>query len=114
MEQFHYKDSVMRFFTSNFFRESVSLQPQSIPFTEIFAGQGAPLVSTTPVEILPPVSMTPVAKLPPVSLMPVANFATSFSSVVDTAGVNDSFCKFATSVNEYGGKLWDQFQAAET
>ncbi len=40
-------------------------------FTEIFAGQGAPPVSTTP----------------------EANFATSFASVVDTNG------KFATGVN---------------
>jgi hypothetical protein len=31
--------------------------------------------------------------------MPAANFATSFASVVDTAG------KFATSVNDTGGKF---------
>ncbi len=37
-------------------------------FSEIFASQGAPLVSTTP-----PVSTTPAAKLPPVSMTPVAN-----------------------------------------
>jgi hypothetical protein len=46
-------------------------------FVEIFASQGAPLVSTTP----------------------AANFATSFASVVDTGG------KFATSVNNTGGKF---------
>ena len=56
-------------------------------FAEIFAGQGAPPVSATPVAIfstifasvvdtggkLPPVSTTPAANLPPVSLTPVAN-----------------------------------------
>jgi hypothetical protein len=45
-------------------------------FTEIFASKGGPPVSTTP----------------------VANFATSFSSVVDTGG------KFATGVNDTGDK----------
>jgi hypothetical protein len=43
---------------------------------EIFASQGAPPVSTTP----------------------AANFATSFASVVDTSE------KFATGVNDSGGK----------
>ena len=51
-------------------------------------------------------STTPVANLPPVS---AANFATSFSSVVDTggkfaAGINDTGGKFATGVNDTGGK----------
>jgi hypothetical protein len=55
-------------------------------FAEIFASQGAP-----------PVSTTPVANLPPVSATPVANFSTIF--VVDTGG------KFATGVNDAGGKL---------
>jgi hypothetical protein len=36
-------------------------------FAEIFASQGAPPVSTTPVANLPPVSTTPAAILPPVS-----------------------------------------------
>jgi hypothetical protein len=46
---------------------------------EIFASQGAPPVSTTPVE----------------------NFATSFASVVDTGwqGVNNTGGKFATGGN---------------
>ncbi len=44
-------------------------------FAEIFASQGAPQVSTTP-----------VANLPPVSTTPAANFATIFPSVVDTGG----------------------------
>jgi hypothetical protein len=52
-------------------------------FAEIFASQGAP-----------PVSTTPVANLPPVSTTPVANISTIFASVVDTGG------KFATDVNE--------------
>ncbi len=68
-------------------------------FSEIFASQGAP-----------PVSTTPVANLPPVSATPLANFATIFASVVDTGGkfsnsVNDTGGKFATSVNNAGGKL---------
>ncbi len=64
-------------------------------FAEIFASQGAPPVSTTPVATLPPVSMTPAA-----------NFATSFSSVVDTGGtgVNNTGGKFATGDNDAGGK----------
>jgi hypothetical protein len=41
-------------------------------FAEIFASEGAPPVSATPVANLPPVSTTPAAKLPPVSLIPVA------------------------------------------
>jgi hypothetical protein len=79
-------------------------------FAEIFASQGAPPVSatpvanlppvsTTPVAKLPPVSMTPVANLPPVSAPPVANFSIIFASVVDTGG------KFATGVIDAGGKL---------
>jgi hypothetical protein len=57
-------------------------------FAEIFACQGAPLVSRTP----------------------VANFSTTFASVVDTGGnfatgVNDTGGKFATGVNDAGGKL---------
>jgi hypothetical protein len=55
----------------NFFRK----------FAEIFASQGLPPVSTTPV-----------------STAPAANFATSFPSVVDTGG------KFATGINDTGGK----------
>jgi hypothetical protein len=56
-------------------------------FAEIFASQGAP-----------PVSTTPVANLPPLSATLVANFSTIFASVVDTGG------KFATGVNDTGGK----------
>jgi hypothetical protein len=57
-------------------------------FAEIFASQGAPPVSTTP----------------------VANLSTVFASVVDTGGkfatgVNDNGGKFATGVNDAGGKL---------
>ena len=44
------------------------------------------------------------------STTPVANFATSFSSVVETGGkfatgVNDTGGKFSTRVNDAGGKL---------
>ena len=51
-----------------------------LKFAEIFASQGAP----------------------PVSATPVANFSTIFASVVDTGG------KFATGVNDAGGKQWEQ------
>ena len=37
--------------------------------------------------------------MPPVSTTPAANFATSFTSVVDTGG------KFATGVNDTGSKF---------
>ncbi len=48
--------------------------------------------------------------MPPVSKTPAANFATSFTSVVDTGGkfatgVNDTGSKFAAGVNNTGGKL---------
>jgi hypothetical protein len=46
-------------------------------FAEIFASQGAP-----------PVSTTPVANFPPLSATPAANFYTIFASVVDTGGNN--------------------------
>jgi hypothetical protein len=67
---------------SNFFRT----------FAEIFASQGAPQVSTTPV------------------LTSVANFSTIFASIVDTGGkfatcFNDTTGKFATGINNAGGKL---------
>jgi hypothetical protein len=62
-------------------------------FAEIFASQGAPPVSTTPV------AMTPAANLPLVSTTPAANSATSFPCAVDTGG------KFATGVHDTGGKL---------
>ncbi len=62
--------------------------------------------------------------MPPVSTTPTANFATSFTSVVDTGGkfatgVNDTGSKFAAGVNDAtgindtgskfdtGGKQWD-------
>jgi hypothetical protein len=57
-------------------------------FAEIFASQGAP-----------PVSTTPVANLPPVSMTPAANFATSSPCAVDTGG------KCAAGVNDAVGKL---------
>jgi hypothetical protein len=85
----NYHRTLTRFFASGFFHESGSPQPQSIlvrtfqifrKFKEIFASQGAPAVSTTP----------------------VANFSTIFASVVDTGG------KFATGVNDTCGKQWEQ------
>jgi hypothetical protein len=56
-------------------------------FAEIFASQGAP-----------PVSTTPVANFPPVSATPAENFYTIFASVVDTGG------KFAPGIVGTGGK----------
>ncbi len=58
-------------------------------FAEIFATQGAP-----------PVSMTPVANLPPVSnLLPVDTGGKI------AAGINNTGGKFATSVNDTCGKI---------
>jgi hypothetical protein len=54
-------------------------------FADIFAGLGSPPVSTTP----------------------AANFSTIFASVVDTGG------KFATGVNDSGGKRGDNYQTAD-
>jgi hypothetical protein len=48
----------------------------------------------------PVANLPPAANLPPVSTTPAANFATSFTIVVDTRG------KFATYVNDTGGKQW--------
>jgi hypothetical protein len=89
MNQFPPSPRVFHLYRFEFFRK----------FAEIFASQGAP-----------PVSTTPVANLPPVSVTPVANISTIFASVVDTdgkfaAGVNYSSGKFATGVNDAGGKL---------
>ena len=60
-----------------------------------------------------------MANLPPVSTTPAANFATSFTSVVDTGGkfatgVNDTGGKIAAGINDTGGKQWEQYQAADT
>ncbi len=63
MNQFPPSPRVFHLYQFEFFRK----------FAEIFASQGAPPVSTTPVANLPPVSTTPAAKLPPVSTTPVAN-----------------------------------------
>jgi hypothetical protein len=51
---------------------------------------------------------------PPVSTTSAANFATSFTSVVDTGGkfatgVNDAGGKFAIGVKDTGGKQWEQY-----
>jgi hypothetical protein len=78
MNQFPPSSRVFHFDRFKFFRK----------FTEIFAIQGAPPVSTTP----------------------VANFSTIFASVVDTgskfsAGVNDTGSKFSTGINDTGGKF---------
>jgi hypothetical protein len=78
MNQFFPRPRVLHLDHFEFFRK----------FAKIFASQGAP-----------PVSTTPVANLAPVSATPPANFYTIFASVVDTGG------KFATGVNDASGKL---------
>ncbi len=62
MNQFTPHPRVFRLDRFKFFRK----------FAEIFASQGAP-----------PVSTTPVTNLPPISATPAANFYTIFASVVD-------------------------------
>jgi hypothetical protein len=58
------------------------------------------LVLLIPVANLPPVSLIFASQgAPPVSTTPVANFATRFASVIDTVG------KFVTGVNVTGGVL---------
>ncbi len=51
-------------------------------------------------------------------MTPAANFATSFTSVVDTGGkfatsVNDAGGKFAAGVKDTSGRQWEQYQAAD-
>jgi hypothetical protein len=41
-------------------------------------------------------------------MTPAANFATKYAGVV---GVNDTGRKFVTSVNDTGGKQWEQYSA---
>jgi hypothetical protein len=43
----------------------------------------------------------------------VANFSTSFVSVVDISIFNDTGGKFATGVNDAGGKQWEQLSTAD-
>jgi hypothetical protein len=60
-----------------------------------------------------------LANLPLISTAPAANFATIFSSIVDTGGkfatgINDTSGKFATGVNDMDCKIWKQYQAADS
>jgi hypothetical protein len=102
-----------------FFHESVSTQPQSIPFRpfricskirgDICESRCTTGINNTGGKFAAK-SMTPVANLPLVSATPVANFSTISASVVDTGGqfptsVNDTVGKFAAGVNYVGGKL---------
>ncbi len=78
---------------------------------EIFAIQGSPPVSMTPVANLPQVSTTPAANLPPVSTTPAANLppvSMSWRQIFPSVllGVADTGGKFATGVNDTGGKPW--------
>ncbi len=118
------RDSVTRFFASDFFHELSS--PKSLKITlgsfQIFSKihrdirksrcivANSPQVLTTPAAKLLLISTTPAANLPPLSTTPAANFATSSPGVVDTVGkfatcVNDTCSKFSTSVNDVGGIL---------
>ena len=72
-------------------------------FAEIFASQGAPPVSTTPVANLPAVSTTPVAKFATSSAW-VGDTGGKFAAGDNDAGGNFTGGKFATGVNDIGGK----------
>ncbi len=97
----------MRFFASGLFNGSVSPQPQSIPLVPF---QFFFLNSRRNSQVKVHHQYQDTA--------PVANFATSFTSVVDTGGkfatsVNNTGGKFATGVNDTGGKQWEQYQTAD-
>ncbi len=88
------------FLLLSFFHESVFPQPQSIPFfrkfAEIFASQGAPLVSTTPAANFSTSFarvLIPVANLPPVSTIPAANLQPGLPLVSTTPVANLHRCK---------------------
>jgi hypothetical protein len=119
------KGTVSRDFLLLVFHESVYPQPSPLGPFQIFSkicGDIRKSKCTTSIndtgaifhrcqrhrrQILPPVLLVlliPVANLPPVSTIPAANFATSFTSVVDTSA------KFATGVNYTCGKFCHQFQ----
>jgi hypothetical protein len=95
------RDEPTRFLQQKFFMKPLKIALRSFQIfrkvAEIFASQGAPLVSKIPGANLPAVSTTPVAKLllvsttpganlPPVSTPYAENFATSSAGVVDTSG----------------------------
>ncbi len=81
MNQFPHSPRVFRLDRFEFFRK----------FAEIFASQGAPPVSTTPVAIFPPFSLRlllPVANLPPVLTIPAANLSPVSTTPVANNGNN--------------------------
>jgi hypothetical protein len=101
-----------------FFYESVSPQPQSIPFgpLHIFLkirgyirkSRCTTGINNTGCKIDAGINDTG-GKFATVSTTPATNFANSFASVVDTGGkfnadVSDSGGKFATGVSDTGGK----------
>ncbi len=95
------------FLLLDFFNESVSPKPLIIPLGpfQIFSKIHGDIRSSS---LTTGINDTG-GKLPPVSTTPAANFATSFTSVVDTGGknatgVNDTSGKFAAGVNDTGGK----------
>jgi hypothetical protein len=56
-----------------------------------------------------------VANLPPVSTTPAANFATSFTSVVDTGGKLPQVSMTpAANIPPVSLQQWDKYQAADT
>jgi hypothetical protein len=103
------KGTVSRdFFSSGFFHESVSSQPQSIPLRlfQIFSkihGDIRKSRCTTGIN-------DTGGKIATVITKPSANFSTIFANVVDNGGkfamgVNNTGGKFASGVNDAGGKL---------
>ncbi len=89
----------------------------------LFASQGAPLVSMTPMANFSTRFASVVdtggkfatgvndagGKLPPVSTTPAANcHRYQRHSRQIATGINDTSDKFATGVNDTGGKQWEQ------
>jgi hypothetical protein len=84
MNQFPPSPRVLHLDSFKFFRK----------LAEIFASQGAP-----------PVSTTPVANLPPVSATPLANFSTIFAFSQICLWCQRRRWQFATGINDTGGKF---------
>jgi hypothetical protein len=114
-EIFRIKGTVSRIFASGFFHKSSSpITFQSHfkffgKFTEIFASQVSPPVSTTNRwQIFPPVPLVlliQVANLPLVSTILVANLLpVSMTPGKIATDINNTGDKFATGVNNTGGK----------
>ncbi len=111
-----WRDSITRFFASDFFHESSSPKPLKIILGsfQMFSKISRDIRNSGK---LPLLLMTPAANLPPVSTIPEANFATSSCGVVDTGGKLSLlrisliiFEKFAAGVTDTKGKFCHQFR----